>query len=716
MSEGKRIGATLLAILAAVALLFAAIAGYATDALFDSDEFAERAIVAIDDEAVSAEIATRVTDDLVLNAQQDLIGARPLIEGVVDGIVGGSVFQSLFRTGISDVHRSIFSGDANTATLTLADVGEVLRGALQALRPQLAKQVPGGVDIEIAEINPPAWLADAAHVAGDVEALAWVLLVLALILAAAALFVSPDRRRTVMQIGVAIVICGVVGVVALSAVRAILLTRVDEPGTRDAAEAIWHAFLGDLTKTLYLLAAIGAVIAAAASSLLRPVDIGAPLRRAVELIARVPERRIWRLLRALALLLIGILIVVRRELFVDLVVIVVGLYVAYAGASELMRMILPEQEAEAESDRTQGRRALIATGVAAGVILIGGALFITTGGISEAPAKIDTVGCNGAEELCDRPLNEVAFPSTHNAMSAVTNPNWLFAQQEDGFPAQLHDGVRGLFFDAHYGTPTEGGQVKTDLSDLDSGERRTYEAELGADALDAALRIRDRLVDSPTTGPRAVYLCHRFCELGALPIVDGFKQIRDFLAANPDEVVVMVIEDYVEPADIDAAVRNSGLIDYVYEGELDPEALPTLQQIIDSGGRALIMAEDSDGGSQFPYYHSAYDALVQETPYSFKDPKLLSESSNLRASCKPNRGPDTAPLFLINHWIDTSPAPKPSNAAKVNSRETLLARLEQCEKQRGLFPNFVSVDFFEEGDLFEVIKELNAEQDSAGSE
>ena len=98
MSEGKRIGATLLAILAAVALLFAAIAGYATDALFDSDEFAERATVALDDEAVSAEIATRVTDDLVLNAERDLVGARPLIEGVVDGIVGGSVFQSLFRS------------------------------------------------------------------------------------------------------------------------------------------------------------------------------------------------------------------------------------------------------------------------------------------------------------------------------------------------------------------------------------------------------------------------------------------------------------------------------------------------------------------------------------------------------------------------------------------------------------------------------------------
>ena len=66
--------------------------------------------------------------------------------------------------------------------------------------------------------------------------------------------------------------------------------------------------------------------------------------------------------------------------------------------------------------------------------------------------------------------------------------------------------------------------MKTDLSDLDSGERRTYEKELGSDALDAALRIRDRIVNSTATGPRAVYLCHRFCELGAIPIVDGFSR------------------------------------------------------------------------------------------------------------------------------------------------------------------------------------------------
>jgi hypothetical protein len=293
-------------------------------------------------------------------------------------------------------------------------------------------------------------------------------------------------------------------------------------------------------------------------------------------------------------------------------------------------------------------------------------------------------------------------------MSAATNPNWLFAQQEKGFPDQLHDGIRGLFIDAHYGTPTEGGQIKTDLSDLDGPEREAYEDELGPEALDAALRIRDRIVNSPASGPRQVYLCHRFCELGAVPILEAFRQYRDFLAANPSEVLAIVIEDYVAPQDIDEAVRESGLIDYVYEGPLDP--MPTLQQVIDSGGRAIMMAEQDAGGGSIPYYHEAYEALVQETPYSFNRPAALADPGELAASCQPNRGPDDAPLFLVNHWIDTSPAPKPSNAKKVNSYDALLARIRECEELRGVPANFISVDFYRQGDLFDVVEAVNAER------
>ena len=397
----------------------------------------------------------------------------------------------------------------------------------------------------------------------------------------------------------------------------------------------------------------------------------------------------------------------RSDAFVDLVVLLIGVYVAYAGVAELMRMILPADQAEARADRAAGGRALIAAGIASAVIVAAGAIFIGAGGIDEARRAVRTEGCNGSRELCDRPLDQVAFASTHNAMSAATNPGWLFAQQEKGIATQLNDGVRGLFIDAHFGTPTAGGTVKTDLSDLGGPEREAYEQELGPEALDAALRIRDRIVNSPATGPRQVYLCHRFCELGALPLTKAFTEIRDFLAANPSQVVVIVVEDYVPPSEISSAAAKTGLIDHIYTGPL-AEPLPTLHQIVRSGGSAVMMSENNDGGQAVPWYHRAYDSLLQETPYSFKRPPQLLDRDQLPASCAENRGPRSAPLFLVNHWIDTSPAPKPSNAAKVNTQEALLRRVHTCERQRDLLANFLSVDFYLEGDVFGAIDELNA--------
>ena len=707
MSEGtRRIAASALAVLAGLVLLTAIVAGYANDAFFDSDEFAERATAALDDDAVRTEIATRVTDDIVLNADRDLVAFRPLIESVVEGVTGGSVFQSAFRAGTADLHRTIFEEDADTVTLALADLGTVLRGAFDALRPQIAKQIPAAADVEIAEIETPSWVADLARIADNVLVVELILLGLALGLIVGALAVDRDRRRTMATLGIAVMIWAVVAVVVLGGAKAFVLTRADPGGARDALGGIWDAFLGDLTTTLYLFAGAGAVVTAAASSLLKPVDIAAPFRIGLAWIATVPERRALRLVRALALIAVGVLIILRRDAFVDLVMLLVGLYVAYAGVAELMRMTIQAEAAEAAEDRAAGGRALIAAGVAAGLIVLAGTLFIGVGGADESPAAIETEGCNGGEQLCDRSLDQVAFSGTHNAMSASTNPGWLFAQQDAGFADQLADGIRAQLIDAHYGTPTEDGTIKTDLSDLSGSEREAYEAELGSDALDAALRIRDRIVNSKETGPRAVYLCHRFCELGAISIDDAFATYRDFLASNPDEVLIVSIEDYVRPQDIQAAADRTGLIDHVYTGPLgDP--LPTLGDIIEGGGRAIMLSEREDGGAAIPWYHAQYDELVQETPFSFKQPKQLTDADLLPASCVPNRGPASAPMFLINHWIDTSPAPKPSNAAKVNARDALLDRIRRCEEQRGLKANLIAVDFYREGDLFGVVEELN---------
>jgi hypothetical protein len=708
MAVGKGRGAAslVLAILAAIALLGALVTDYADRALFDADNFANRAAVALDDEAVRAEVAERVTDDLIIDSERNLIGGRPVLEEVVSGIVASGAFQSLFRSAVSDVHRTLFAGDQNTFTLTVADLGATIRGALEAINPKLARKVPGGTDIELLQSDPPDALADVVQASEEIHRLELILLLAALLLGGGAIAIAPDRRQALLRIGLAVAACGVVGAVGYTVGRSIALDAISETGPRDAAAGIWDAYLKDLRTSLLVLAGVGAVIAAAASSLLRPVDLGAPARKAWELLTTVPETTSARALRGLSLLVGGVLVIIEREAVIDLAMILIGLYIAYTGASELMRLSVDATPAPRAERARPWSRTIVIVGIAA-LALVGAGLFVSLGAASDDEPEIVAGGCNGAEALCDRALNEVAFPATHNAMSAAANPGWLFAQQDRAIPDQLADGIRGLLIDTHYGQKTESGEIKTDLSVIGSAERDAYEAELGPQALDAALRTRDRIVNSPVTGDREIYLCHRFCELGAISLAGTLREIRDFVAAYPNEVLVIINEDYVSPEDFASAVDDSGLLDYVYKEPIG-DTLPTLEEMIDSGGRVLMMAENDAGGGSIPWYHPAYEALTQETPYRFKKPAALIDPAKLPASCEPNRGPAGAPLFLINHWVDTSPTPLPSNAAKVNAREPLARRITECEADRGAAANLVAVDFYTEGDLFGVVERLNA--------
>ena len=201
-------------------------------------------------------------------------------------------------------------------------------------------------------------------------------------------------------------------------------------------------------------------------------------------------------------------------------------------------------------------------------------------------------------------------------------------------------------------------------------------------------------------GEKGVYFCHVFCELGATPAVPLLEGITDFLETHPDEVIEIVIEDYVPPKEIDRAVTESGLIEYVYT--LKPgKPLPTLRRMIATGNRVLIMAENRAGGAEFPWYAPAFE-YAQETPFTFNTvPELEAPSS-----CDRNRGSPANPLFQLNHWIEAMPR-SPKTAARVNSFDFLYGRAEECQDLRDRLPNWLAVDFWEEGDVFGVAQELN---------
>ena len=121
--------------------------------------------------------------------------------------------------------------------------------------------------------------------------------------------------------------------------------------------------------------------------------------------------------------------------------------------------------------------------------------------------------CNGAPDLCGRRLDEVIFPGTHNSMSSADIPDWMFPQQELRHPgAAGTTGIRALpLRRALRATRGGAGEDGPRLGDDVGGRSSSW--PWGRKGSSAAMRIRDRLTGK-VEGPRGLYLCHGFCELG----------------------------------------------------------------------------------------------------------------------------------------------------------------------------------------------------------
>src|SRR3954452_22638859 len=520
--QGRRRLSIVLAGLASLLAVLALVAAYALHAGVNSDQFANRATVALRDDNVSNLVAQKITDDVVLKKDQDLLAARPLIESVTPGIVGSRPFTDLFRSAVGDVHRALFAGDKDTVTLTVPDVGTVLEAALEKLKPALAADLNLAGRVELVQRDIGSVGGGLAHLAHTVRVLGWILFALCLLFAGGAIWVAPDRRDAVVALGVGAAVAGGALIVLYAIGRSIAIHHVSGPSGQAAAAGVWDAFLGDLQTEAWILAGAGAVVAAAASSLIRPPEIGAPLRGLADRLAVEPQTRTGQALRAGAFVVAGVIVLTQADAVIRIAITIAGLYLIYEGvAAGLKLMYRPRpaderglrEEIEGELEelfRPTRAHHVIAGGVV--VIVVAGALTVWLGSGSGTIAAPATGACEGNAALCDRSLEQIALPATHNAMS-VPLPGWYSAEQDRPIADQLNDGIRGLLLDTHYGDKLPDGAVRTDLGKT---SKVANQDAVSPQAVEAAKRIRNNL-GFAGEGERGMYLCHTFCEIGARP-------------------------------------------------------------------------------------------------------------------------------------------------------------------------------------------------------
>jgi hypothetical protein len=302
--------------------------------------------------------------------------------------------------------------------------------------------------------------------------------------------------------------------------------------------------------------------------------------------------------------------------------------------------------------------------------------------------------CEGAAALCSKRLNDVYFPGTHNSFAASDAPGWHFANQTYGISRQLRDGIRAFLIDVHFGVrDPASGRVRTDLT-AEGSDRN----EVAKQVPSAALRVADRVAGGvglgQLSGKPELYLCHTLCELGSEPLEQELGVIRDFLESHPDQVLVLIVEDYVPPAAIEAAFKHAGLTRYVATLK-QHSSLPTLGELIAGGRRLLVFAEEQGGT---PMWYMPAFSFIQDTPLGALHPGQLS--------CDRYRGAADSPLLLINHWIPPFP-PSPTLNAQIGRGTFLRSRVERCARARGTAGAIVAVDFYQRTAVAKVAAQLN---------
>lgn len=271
--------------------------------------------------------------------------------------------------------------------------------------------------------------------------------------------------------------------------------------------------------------------------------------------------------------------------------------------------------------------------------------------------------CNGYPELCNRTFSQVSYVTTHNAFAVGKNPA---ANQWNSIEIQLEDGVRAFMLDVH-------------------------------------------LLDTSKPSERTMYLCHLTCALLDMgTLVDTLSMMRRWLDQHPREVITIIYENFdnFAASEFIAPYSQSGLLDMSYWRPNSTAPWPTLQELISSNRRVISTVDR--------LYDPTVPWLMYEFDHIWESPFSIPYQGPFTCTVDRPPPPQTPPtMYVLNHFIYTTfalggsaiPVPNQHTAEEING-DLLRTHAINCQDQHGI-PNYVTVDFYEYGQVFSVVADLN---------
>ncbi|XP_030481677.2 PI-PLC X domain-containing protein At5g67130 [Cannabis sativa] len=266
------------------------------------------------------------------------------------------------------------------------------------------------------------------------------------------------------------------------------------------------------------------------------------------------------------------------------------------------------------------------------------------------------------------PFNKYAFLTTHNAYAIENEPShtgvprFTFTNQEDTITQQLNNGVRALMLD-------------------------TYD-------------FRGDVWMCHSFGGK----CYDYTAFG--PAIDTLNEIEAFLAANPSEIVTLILEDYVKaPKGLSNVFTQAGLMKYWFPLQNMPK-----------NGQDWPLVSDMVSNSQRLIVFTSIQSKEQTEGIAYQWNYMVENQygdGGMKAGSCPNRAEspaldDTSKRLVLVNYFESVPIKQ--TTCKHNSGD-LINMIRTCYGAAGnRWANFVAVDYYkrsEGGGSFQAVDTLN---------
>ena len=398
----RGIVAWILIVLACLMAIVSPIAVWARSSFLETDEFVKTVGPLISDETVAKalsdevsnrlftalEIQERIQDALneFLPEQLDFIagpissGLQSLTQKITYEVITSSQFQAVWTKILETAHSTAVGIIRGDGAITIESNGKVVLDVAELANNVQDRLVEAGLTFLEKVPIPQSGRTIVLFESGQIgmaktgveilDALNWLLPLLALIFFAAAVLVSEDRRRYLMISSAALAVAMALSLTILNLAKGELLGLVQNPANLDAATLIWDQVTANLIKANAGLLTLG-IVGALGFAIAGPYTWAAWVRRKSAYLFRLQRERrlegkesgpigiffaahIWGIRVFGAAVLFGVLWLVRPLSGVK-VIVALGIYLLYLVICELLRGKLPEGDEDKTEEEATGK-------------------------------------------------------------------------------------------------------------------------------------------------------------------------------------------------------------------------------------------------------------------------------------------------------------------------------------------------------------------------